>query len=1604
MAMSANAVLMKFFKLPPAVRMMLALAGFGSLASILYTLLPALRSKNARIWILVVFGIGILLFLLIWGIRRLLFGRKSSQLSDALESQGPSRGEIAEQEQIYREKFRGKLSELKSNGLSVYKLPWFVLMGEPGCGKTASLIHSGLDFPLGKDEVPGFGGTRNYNWWFANEGVILDTAGRIAFHEEGTTDKVEWEYFCKLLKQNRPRCPINGIVIALPADKLLRDSSEERAQKATVLRERLRQIHQLLGVRFPTFILVTKMDLVGGFSEYFEEIRVDLQQRNQMVGWSRPGEFQEPFDPADFAGAFEEVHERLRAWSMRYLQRKATDDELGMIVTFPEAFRELETPLNDYISTVFQKSPLLEPPFFRGFYFTSAVQEGAPILDVFARTTTAHISEQKSKAVDSKAFFIHDFYANKVFPEHGLVFRSAKHVSLNQRMRRMVWVGSAAMLVLMLTFFGFGWSGTRALVERPKQACVDASEQIEARSATFEGLAGNIHQAKELQGHYEAYNGAWNAIYAKMLFIGANIRVPQEDVGAIHSQFVMNAIVRPVLDEAGTRLRNAPPGFADADGRARYMSALKIYAQWYGEVVGRPVEVALDGGQAAQRRTEFEQLLRFVDVQGEQLEEAATQFEISLEQLAGSERAFARDLLASKLIGFATGEHEPVATDTLVAAVRQIQAAWLQYANLEDNADEDLRYWRDFATRIAVLRERYGQIMAQREAFTDGARFQEASTRYLALTEGIEHILEMDRLRPTPGTLNEAWYELLEFLRSRPAPETPDQRIRRLRDLLQGFAQSWGTEFAPIEAALAKGAPARDMQPQERVYSAIAQSQADLATAMNVSLNTIREQCGVGEDGEPLDYYRDLRLFEVIEASPPALFNGEVGIAIAREPFGPDNVLLDYLQTLRGFVGDGSANELDLLPRWPALIRGINSAEPSDSSRLSRWFSDVRQTEGARRNDIIIDKSHLSERMFWRPVDLYQLAGSMRSGWQTSTVEALLVGMQERAEQTVNHAEMPGLARLMPGYAEPSDLPFVKHRFNSSDTMTRTPAPDPEPEPTPVVREPDPEPEEQSSGFGSRRRRGQTEEPAEPAPTRDDSTRRRRGQDDEQIRQRTNTRALLARYHEMKTLHATLIAMEEVNVELARHPGGQPVMEALDRAAAAYLDGFYDDWEALYGDYSKLLPEETLSLLEKLQGGQLSWPEYVAYLRENGTRIGNATGDRFQALVSDAILFDAGLPASDIGDRVFSRIDKAVRDRLPYQNGAMANDRNWPDGSASPAIGFAGKVGDGWGRYVSQVVALGPLTDDNEPSSNVQPDSRGLANAMITKQAFTADFPLIAPLVDIAAYSDGLLVDHLNTRFSQLFQRAGGYPIGSGGASDPAALVQTLKAVLQFKEAYGELYARVGSDAINQTFAQCEAWIRFLYGPDVGMLSQGALPPAQPVTVGFCRPGAGTLNIANVYGNAEVTVPLLEGGAPAPAQQIGGRGGGIRLAGTSEAALSDATARRLTWNVAARQWPTGQMRLFDLNARAKDKYPAEQTKQLGGGSTPWSVLQMLRSNVSEGQGRYRVQPRITATTGEVYGIDIVFQFPAEIPSAIVPFQSSSARPRMSGASKYLTGR
>ena len=197
----------------------------------------------------------------------------------------------------------------------LYELPWYIIIGPPGAGKTTALVNSGLKFPLaGSGEaqpVSGVGGTRYCDWWFTEEAVIIDTAGRYTTQDsDSDNDKKSWLAFLTLLKRHRGRQPINGVILAISLSDLMTLNAQAIAAHAIEIRNRLQELHDELGVEFPVYLLFTKADLVVGFMEYFATADEDIgagvwgatfqvaSRGDNLIG-DAPAEFDGARQPAD---------------------------------------------------------------------------------------------------------------------------------------------------------------------------------------------------------------------------------------------------------------------------------------------------------------------------------------------------------------------------------------------------------------------------------------------------------------------------------------------------------------------------------------------------------------------------------------------------------------------------------------------------------------------------------------------------------------------------------------------------------------------------------------------------------------------------------------------------------------------------------------------------------------------------------------------------------------------------------------------------------------------------------------------------------------------------------------------------------------------------------------------------------------------------------------------------------------------------------------------------------------------------------------------------------------------------------------------------------
>jgi type VI secretion system protein ImpL len=388
---------------------------------------------------------------------------------------------------VLKDKMKDALATLKTassgKGNFLYDLPWYVLIGPPGSGKTTALVNSGLKFPLAKGATPtavaGVGGTRYCDWWFTEDAVLIDTAGRYTTHDsDAQLDKQSWLGFLDLLKKNRPRQPINGVMVAISLEDLMTLSSAEIKAQADAIRSRLLELHERLKVDFPVYTLFTKADLIAGFMEYFANL--SDQDRRQVWGTT----FQTDNKTRNMVGEvpveFDALVERLNSSLTDRLQDEPTPSSRVLLYGFPPQVAGLKRQIYDFLNQIFEPTRYHANATLRGFYFTSGTQHGTPIDRLIGALEKSFGAEQVGAQAYSgrgKSFFIADLILKVIIGE-------ASWVSTDRRAVRRTRILKAALytiLALASVTAAAGWwesyRRNRDLIADTQQAVAQFNQQ-----------------------------------------------------------------------------------------------------------------------------------------------------------------------------------------------------------------------------------------------------------------------------------------------------------------------------------------------------------------------------------------------------------------------------------------------------------------------------------------------------------------------------------------------------------------------------------------------------------------------------------------------------------------------------------------------------------------------------------------------------------------------------------------------------------------------------------------------------------------------------------------------------------------------------------------------------------------------------------------------------------------------------------------------------------------------------------------------------------------------------------------------------------------------
>ena len=444
----------------------IALSLFVALLSS-YNVIP----RHIFILLCVAYVVGLIGYGIYWLIQRRKHERQGEELAEAIGketdaeySQTKNNEELKLIQQQMKESIqlirKSRLGDKKGNA-ALYELPWYMVIGNPAAGKSSAIYNSGLKFPFEESHQKvvsaGLSGTRNCDWFFSTDGVLLDTAGRYSVYAE---DHGEWLGFLKLLKKNRPKAPVNGLIVVVSIAELISQSPEKSLKLAKNLRARIQDLTERLEVFAPVYVVFTKMDLIAGFTEFFD--CYDGQEFDQVWGATLP---YHPESAPNASELFEQhyniLFDGLKSVSTTHLSRRHAQNISPGVMTFPLEFKTLKPAVKTFIAALFEDNPYQFKPVFRGFYFTSALQEGmieSPMTEQIAQEFDLTLLEQPEHSLavttQNHGYFLKGLFSNVILKDKNLV---KQHIN-PMRKRQRYFGFMIALLAVSLCLGAWVWS------------------------------------------------------------------------------------------------------------------------------------------------------------------------------------------------------------------------------------------------------------------------------------------------------------------------------------------------------------------------------------------------------------------------------------------------------------------------------------------------------------------------------------------------------------------------------------------------------------------------------------------------------------------------------------------------------------------------------------------------------------------------------------------------------------------------------------------------------------------------------------------------------------------------------------------------------------------------------------------------------------------------------------------------------------------------------------------------------------------------------------------------------------------------------------------
>lgn len=321
------------------------------------------------------------------------------------------------------------------------KLPLVIIVGEEGAGKSTFINYSNIEYPL-SDSLQSYKkfhqSTNNFSLYVSKNGALLDTEGNYFSQEkffvpsssdelpEDDLDKNKeflikkniWRNFLNFLNKNFFHSKLNGIVLIVDTSLFLSNPKEYSKDIIRYLVKRVNDCEDSLNLKFPIYVVFSKIDLLEGMKEFFEIFNEKVTDR--ALGIS----FKDKLKPDILDKELKQLSQSLFFNFTNKNHFIYSLEDKNKTYFFLKQFDNLFALAKNFLLEIQTENAFKNNSLLRGVYFVSAYQENIPrnfLLDSVCEKYNIKKALAKTNPLHNKrSYFVKSLLEDIIFKDYFL--------------------------------------------------------------------------------------------------------------------------------------------------------------------------------------------------------------------------------------------------------------------------------------------------------------------------------------------------------------------------------------------------------------------------------------------------------------------------------------------------------------------------------------------------------------------------------------------------------------------------------------------------------------------------------------------------------------------------------------------------------------------------------------------------------------------------------------------------------------------------------------------------------------------------------------------------------------------------------------------------------------------------------------------------------------------------------------------------------------------------------------------------------------------------------------------------------------------------------